>query len=93
VYTGFRPKYVLIKRSDTAGNFWRVWDSTRATYNAGLPVLYPNVSDAEDSVTDVYDLLSNGFKLRTSAAGTNASSSTYIYAAYAENPFKNSLAR
>lgn len=93
VYTGFRPKYVLIKRTDTAGNYWRVWDSTRATYNAGLPVLYPNVSDAEDSVTDVYDLLSNGFKLRTSAAGTNASSSTYIYAAYAENPFKNSLAR
>ena len=93
VYTGFRPKFIMIKRSDTAGNFWRVWDSTRATYNAGLPVLYPNVSDVEDSVTDVYDLVSNGFKLRTSAAGTNASSSTYIYMAFAESPFRNSLAR
>jgi hypothetical protein len=93
VYTGFRPKFVLIKRTDSAGYYWRIWDSSRATYNAGLPILYPNVSDAEDSVSDVYDLLSNGFKLRTTTTGSNASGGTYIYAAFAENPFKNSLAR
>ena len=93
VYTGFRPKFIMIKRSGTAGNSWRIWDTARAPYNAGLPALYPNQSDAEDSITDVYDLVSNGFKLRTSAAGTNASSSTYIYMAFAENPFKNALAR
>ena len=93
VYTGFRPKFIMIKRSDTAGNSWRIWDTARAPYNAGLPALYPNQSDAEDSITDVYDLVSNGFKLRTSAAGTNASSSTYIYMAFAESPFRNSLAR
>jgi hypothetical protein len=51
------------------------------------------VSDAEDSVADVYDLLSNGFKLRTTTTGSNASGGTYIYAAFAENPFKNALAR
>jgi hypothetical protein len=93
VYTGFRPKFIMIKRSDSAGNNWRIWDTARATYNAGLPVLYPNASDAEDSVTDVYDLLSNGFKLRTSGGGINASGGTYIYMAYAENPLKNALAR
>ena len=93
VYTGFRPKFVMIKRTDSAGFYWRIWDSSRATYNAGLPILYPNVSDAEDSVADVYDLLSNGFKLRTTTTGSNASGGTYIYAAFASNPFKNSLAR
>ena len=93
VYTGFRPKFVMIKRSDSAGNNWRIWDTARAPYNAGLPVLYPNVSDVEDSITDTYDLLSNGFKLRTSGAGTNASGGTYVYACFSENPFKNSLAR
>jgi hypothetical protein len=93
VFTGFRPKFVLIKRTDSAGFYWRIWDSSRAIYNAGLPILYPNVSDAEDSVADVYDLLSNGFKLRTTTTGSNASGGTYIYAAFAENPFKNSLAR
>ena len=93
VYTGFRPRWIMIKRSDSAGNNWRIWDTARATYNAGLLALFPNVSDAEDSVTDTYDLVSNGFKLRTSGAGTNASGGTYIYAAFAENPFKNSLAR
>ena len=93
VYTGFRPRWIMIKRSDSAGNNWRIWDTARATYNAGLLALFPNVSDAEDSVTDTYDLVSNGFKLRTSGVGTNASGGTYIYAAFAENPFKNSLAR
>jgi hypothetical protein len=83
----------MIKRSDSSGNNWRIWDTARATYNAGLPVLYPNVSDAEDSITDVYDLLSNGFKIRASGVGTNASGSTYIYMAFAESPFRNSLAR
>ena len=93
VYTGFRPRWIMIKRSDSAGNNWRIWDTARATYNAGLLALFPNVSDAEDSVTDTYDLVSNGFKLRTSGVGTNASGGTYVYAAFAENPFKNSLAR
>ena len=93
VYTGFRPRFIMVKRTDTAGNNWRIWDTSRATYNAGLPVLYPNTSDAEDSVTDTYDILSNGFKLRGSGAGANASGGTFIYAAFAENPFKISRAR
>ena len=93
VYTGFRPKFVLIKRIDSAGNNWRIWDTARATYNAGLLALFPNVSDAEDSVTDTYDLVSNGFKLRTSGTGLNASGGTYIYMCFAENPLKNALAR
>jgi hypothetical protein len=83
----------MIKRTDTAGNNWRIWDTSRATYNVGIYALFPNTSDAEDSVTDSYDLLSNGFKLRTTGVGINASAGTYIFMAVAENPFKLSLAR
>jgi hypothetical protein len=93
VYLGFRPRFIMIKRSDSAGNNWRIWDTSRATYNVGISTLFPNTSDAEDTVTDSYDLLSNGFKIRTTGVGTNASGGTYIYAAFAENPFKNALAR
>ena len=39
------------------------------------------------------DSLSNGFKVRNSANGYNASGGTYIYAAFAENPFKYANAR
>ena len=57
-------------------------------------VLYPDVSDAEFTATSQdFDALSNGFKIRNSSAAMNASGGTYIYAAFASNPFKNSLAQ
>jgi hypothetical protein len=93
VYTGFRPKFVLIKRTDTTGN-WRLHDTSRDTYNVTQAVLYPNLSNAEATGSNEYwDLLSNGFKLRTSDSEQNASGGTYIYMAFAENPFKNANAR
>ena len=92
VYTGFRPRYVLIKRTINAGGSWAVYDSARNTYNVVNLSLYPNLSSADDTY-DVLDLTSNGFKIRTSSLGVNQSSDTFIYAAFAESPFKNSLAR
>lgn len=92
VYTGFKPKFILVKRSDTGGNNWRIMDTTRDPYNYTQHFLYPDGSYAEDSGFP-YDLVSNGFKVRASNLGDNGSGSTYIYAAFAENPFKNSLAR
>jgi len=92
VYTGFRPKYILVKRTDSSTNgFWNVYDSSRNGYNDDNDVLYPNSSAAEDSVQHI-DLLSNGFKCRN-ATYPNTSTGTYIYAAFAENPFKNANAR
>jgi len=93
VYTGFRPRWVLWKRSDSVGD-WILQDTSRSTYNASDTVLYPNLSAAE-SVGGGYpfDILSNGFKMRTAASYANANSGTYIYAAFAENPFANALAR
>ena len=90
VYTGFRPAFILWKRTDVAGNSWRIKDSTRNPYNETLLNLFPNDVAAENSDTSV-DFVSNGFKNRST--GVNVSSATYIYMAFAENPFKNSLAR
>ena len=97
VYLGFIPKYILIKASsgtNAASQGWEVRDSTREPYNdANRTVLFPNTSSAE--IVDAFpiDMLSNGFKVRNTGNGTNESGTTYIYAAFAENPFKNSLAR
>jgi len=92
VYTGFRPRWVLIKCSSAAGTGWYVYDTVRNTYNVMDLYLRPDVSDAETTFTTL-DCLSNGFKLRTSNSQFNGSGSTYIFAAFAENPFKNALAR
>lgn len=88
VYTGFRPKFVLIKRTDSTSN-WYLLDSSRSPYNVTNALLRPNLADAEVTATNM-DFLSNGIKLRDAGFG---SGETYIYAAFAENPFKYSLAR
>ena len=91
VYLGFRPRFVLIKRSDVAEN-WVIVDTARNPYNAVTDWLFANTSDSTYTFSSP-DILSNGFKLRNVGTGSNNSGSTYIYAAFAENPFKNSLAR
>jgi hypothetical protein len=91
IYTGFRPRWIMYK-STTEVSYWNVFDTARSTYNVDGPYLNPNVNSAEGSTT-LIDIISNGFKLRTSSSGNNTSSATYIYAAFAENPFKYALAR
>jgi hypothetical protein len=89
VYTGFRPRWVMVKRTDTTGN-WNIYDAGRDTYNLTYKRLYPNLPDEEGDGTlfsNMMDLVSNGFKMRGSNADTNGSGATYIYAAFAENPF------
>ena len=96
VFCGFRPRWVLIKCSSTggAGYEWELVDTSRNTSNVTNFVLYPNLSDAEATAgSAILDITSNGFKLRGGANIINASSATYIFATFAENPFKNSLAR
>jgi hypothetical protein len=91
VYLGFRPKFVMIKQSN-AVEYWYMWDSTRNTYNVLGNDLIANLSNAEGTNT-IMDFTSNGFKIRTSAGAVNTSGGTYIYMAFAENPFKYSNAR
>jgi hypothetical protein len=94
VFTGFRPRFVMIKRTETSGDGWILWDSARSPSNITSVALSADSSGAEFSYSTL-DLLSNGMKVRGTAGNTavNASGSTYIYMAFAENPFKNALAR
>ena len=87
IYTGFKPAWVMWKRTDAAGNDWDIYDTARDTYNLAFKELIANASSAESSSTVLaLDILSNGFKLKTSNANGNASGGTYIYMAFAENP-------
>jgi hypothetical protein len=89
-YTGFKPAYVMIKCSSNAEN-WHIFDDVRNTFNPADKDIRPNTSGAEttSSLSNI-DFLSNGFKLRNSDADYNGSGRTYIYMAFAENPFVTS---
>jgi hypothetical protein len=97
VYTGFRPRWIMFKMSSSSGNGWIIYDTARNTYNVAGASLFANYSTAENGTSlsneNTVDLLSNGFKLRTTNAGNNTNGSTYIYACFAENPFKIARAR
>jgi hypothetical protein len=90
VYCGFKPKLVLIKRSDSTGD-WFIWDRTRDPVNPAVAELLGNSAAAEVGAADL-DFTSNGFKIRATAAGYNGSAGTFVFAAFAEAPFKYALA-
>ena len=93
VHTGFSPKFVMVKRTDS-GNNWFIVDAKRNAHNLTNNQLQPNASSAESSNFDFnVDIVANGFKLRTAYDASNASGGKFIYAAFAEHPFKHSLAR
>jgi len=86
VYCGFRPAFLMIKRFDSTGS-WHIYDKERLGYNPNNNVLYADTSGAEVSLAQD-ELLSNGFKMRNTGAARNASGGTYVFAAFAENPFQ-----
>jgi hypothetical protein len=92
VYTGFRPRWVLFKNTNSGEN-WRIMDAVRNTYNVVNGILYPNLSNAEGTSAVGFDILSNGFKIRETGSELNASGATIIYAAFAEAPFNYARAR
>ena len=93
VYTGFRPAFVMIRRTDSSTN-WIMFDTKRDTGNEVTQFLYPDLSNAEAAGSGVLDIVSNGFKLRNAGTSNrNASGGTYFYWAIAEQPFKFSNAR
>ena len=93
IYCGFRPRFVIIKKSSGANN-WMMQDTERETYNVDDSVLYANLTDTDSAHVEYHiDVLSNGFKLRTTGASHNGSASVYIGIAFAEHPFKYANAR
>jgi hypothetical protein len=92
VYLGFRPEFIMVKSSSSVAD-WNMWDTSRSPYNQGGQTLWANLTNVEYTAAVFYDILSNGFKLRDTNAESNANTQTYIYMAFAENPFKNANAR
>jgi hypothetical protein len=97
VYLGFRPRWLMIKCSSTDGggtSQWMMVDSARNTGNVENNILKADLADAEGVASlDMCDFLSNGLKIRNTSGRTNTSGATYIYMAFAENPFKYANAR
>ena len=91
-FCGFRPRFVMIKNISAAGE-WVMWDTSRSPYNYVGPFLYANTSAAEGASAEYLDILSNGFKLRTTNATLNTNGQVSIFIAFAESPFKLALAR
>ena len=91
VFTGFRPAWVMIKRTDIVGSWW-IHDAKRNTFNVVDNYFFADTDAAELSF-DNLDFLSNGFKLRLATYQPNTSGGTFIYMAFAESPFKNARAR
>ena len=89
VYTGFKPAFVLAKPTDITGN-WPLFDNKlRPANNVGNNFMYADLSNAQDSSSD-FDMLSNGFKTRTTSNLINGSGNSYIYMCFASNPFVTS---
>ena len=85
VYTGFKPAWVMIRRTDAVEN-WIMLDNKREPFNVVTKRLYADTSGAESTSGTRMDFVSNGFKLRQSVGDINTSGGTYIYMAFAENP-------
>jgi hypothetical protein len=98
VYLGFRPAFVMVKNT-ASGENWVVLDATRNPSNVTNNKLAANSNTVEndasigDSTQNNFDFLSNGFKAVTTNSGTNGSSAVITYMAFAQSPFKHSLAR
>jgi len=98
VYTGFAPTFLLGKVTSQTGRWW-IYDSARSprmNYSIGTGAYLTansGVVEVADSGVNAVQLLSNGFKLNTTNAEWNGSGHTYVYMAFAEMPFKYSLAR
>jgi hypothetical protein len=94
VYTGFRPRWILIKNTSATG-FWILKDTARDPGNTMAYHLAPNASDADyyDLSLLALDSVSNGFKVRNNNSGHNTNGNVYVYAAFAEHPFQYSRAR
>jgi hypothetical protein len=95
VHTGFRPVYVMFKNTSSSLFDWLVYDNKRDTYNPEKTRLSPNTTNADFDASSYYpiDFTANGYKIRGTHGTANTNGHTYIYIAFAEQPFKHSNAR
>ena len=87
VYTGFKPAFIIVKKSDSTSN-WGMWDTKRNTFNVSNSIQRADTNDAQVTLSpnNDIDILSNGFKVRSTTGLLNASGGSYIYMAFAAEP-------
>jgi hypothetical protein len=96
IYLGYRPAFLILKRTDNTGHFIikdnkTTYGTSTGGYNQNDTYLWVDAGDAETSGSSVgVDILSNGFKLRGTAGNTNANGGSFIYTSWAANPFTTS---
>jgi len=92
IYTGFKPAYILIHASSESGQAWVIGDNKRSPSNPCLAKVFANTNNAEGAASgdNNWDFLSNGFRIVTQDDAMNKSGVTYIYMAFAEQPFVSS---
>ena len=86
VHLGFKPAWIIMKRTSASGNSWGIFDNKRSTSNSNTKSLFSNSTSSEYTTNTAVDFLANGFKLRSNATYMNASGHTYLYMAFAEAP-------
>ena len=84
-YTGFKPAWIMWKKHNASNEGWMMWDNKRSVDNPNDKYITANGSGG-DSTRDTFDILSNGFKIRTTNGDSNQSSSNYYYIAFADEP-------
>jgi len=92
ISTGFKPAWVMIKSTSVSGVNWNIFDNKRNSFNVAEAFLAANENAAEGSQATL-DILSNGFKIRSSGSYVNTNNETYLYMAFAESDFKSATAR
>ena len=91
VYTGFKPAWVMVKKTNAAGDSWAIFDNKRSGFNVIGKEIAANEGSGEYVRTAANtDFLSNGFKIRNTDGWHNAAGSTYLYMAFADSPFVTS---
>jgi hypothetical protein len=96
IYTGFKPAFILMKRINRNGDYWYLFDTTRNPFNGpGMKMLNADDTIVESShgTSNVIDILSNGWKMRTSGSGLNGSGGEWVFLAMADNSLKYATAR
>ena len=86
VYCGFRPKFILIKNASSSGQLWEMFDTQRIGYNDKNWRIYTNENNSEDTSAVRLDILSNGFKIKTTGSHVNTNGQTMVFWAFAEHP-------
>ena len=91
VHLGFKPAFLFFKVGSTS-DAWQIYDNKRRTFNAYGESIAPNSNAVEGSFSERVDLLSTGFKTRSTNTAINGSGESYVYAAFAQSPFKTATA-